>query len=311
MTELEVVNRALTSLGSLPASSMADTAKNAARAVTSYDLCRDEMLRLIPWPSCVTRALLLNANAQARAWVTLTPYLIGDRVTADTLKTYRCTTAGVSGATGPTGTGSGITDGTVVWEYVEASTLLNNWAHKGSTAYVVGDVVASDYDRVYVCITAGTSAAATPPTGITKDITDGTAHWSYYATQPHNRTVYAYQYLYPPDCLRVLKIPLIGEAKDSQQGVQFIREGKWLYCDQDDSYIKYTRLEEDPDMWDELLQETVAKKIASEIAFDVTGKEDLAMLAFQKWQAAQNDARQIALGEAAEGTEEVVRWEDV
>lgn len=33
--------------------------------------------------------------------------------------------------------------------------------------------------NVYRCITAGTSAGATGPTGTSADITDGTAHWKY------------------------------------------------------------------------------------------------------------------------------------
>lgn len=38
---------------------------------------------------------------------------------------YKCTTAGTSaGAVGPTGTGTGITDGTVVWDYVAAADMI-------------------------------------------------------------------------------------------------------------------------------------------------------------------------------------------
>ena len=56
------------------------------------------------------------------AWVTLTTYTAGQRVANDTgpVKAYQCITGGVSGATGPTGTGSSITDGTCVWKYLSA-----------------------------------------------------------------------------------------------------------------------------------------------------------------------------------------------
>jgi hypothetical protein len=49
----------------------------------------------------------------ATAWVTSTAYDVGDRVSRNSY-TYICTTAGTSAA-GPSGTGSGITDGTCVW----------------------------------------------------------------------------------------------------------------------------------------------------------------------------------------------------
>jgi len=312
MTNLEIVNRALHSLGSLPASSMADTAKNAARAIAAYSLVLPETLRRTAWPSCTTRALMKNMIDQACPWTASHPYLLGERVTNDSDKTYRCTTAGISAAaTGPTGTGSAITDGTVIWAYVEASTVLNNWCHWPLTAYVVGDFVTWAAGRVYACITAGTTAAATPPTTTSADITDGTVHWAYWGTPPYNRTVYAYQYVLPYDCARVLKIPNLAATKESDQGVQYIREGNWLYCNQNDSFIKYIKNEEDPTRWDSLLQETVAMKVASEIAFDVTGDKNIAILAFQKLKIAYDTARGIALNEGAEGTPEVVRWEDV
>ena len=65
MTNLEIVNKALRELGSLPAADMSDTAKNADRAITAYPLCRDEILRAIPWPSCSHRALMKNMADQA------------------------------------------------------------------------------------------------------------------------------------------------------------------------------------------------------------------------------------------------------
>ena len=312
MTNLEIVNRALRNLGSLPASSMADTAKNAARAITAYALCVPELLRLISWPSCSHRALMKNMIDQASPWTASHSYLLGERVTNDTDKTYRCTTAGIAaGSGGPTGTGSGITDGTVTWLYVEASTALVNWCHWPTTAYVVGDLVIWDAGKVYVCVVAGTTGAAAQPTGTAKTQVDGTVTWDYYGTPPYNRTVYGYQYVVPYDCLRVLKIPSLAAAAETDQGVQYMREGNWLYCDQDNSFLKYTKNETDPTRWDSLLQETMALKIASEIAFDVTGKKELAVLAFQKFSGAYAGARVVALNEGAEGTPEVVRWDEV
>jgi len=53
------------------------------------------------------------------AWAASTAYALGARVLHDSGRTYSCTTAGTSAASGgPTGTGSAIVDGTVRWAYV-------------------------------------------------------------------------------------------------------------------------------------------------------------------------------------------------
>lgn len=57
--------------------------------------------------------------AAAPAWATSTAYVAGDKRTAGANQ-YNCTTPGTSASSGsgPTGTGSGITDGTAAWEYI-------------------------------------------------------------------------------------------------------------------------------------------------------------------------------------------------
>jgi hypothetical protein len=54
-------------------------------------------------------------------------------------------------------------------------------AYANDAARVVGDRITNDTGKVYECITAGNSAAAsaTGPSGTGSDITDGTAHWKY------------------------------------------------------------------------------------------------------------------------------------
>jgi hypothetical protein len=53
----------------------------------------------------------------ALAWLASTAYAVGDRV-SNGANTYVATTAGTSAASGgPTGTGTGITDGTAVWSF--------------------------------------------------------------------------------------------------------------------------------------------------------------------------------------------------
>lgn len=97
-------------------------------------------------------------------WAGNTAYLAGAVVHvsgAAANTAYTCTTGGTSAASGgPTGTGTGITDGSCVWDY--------------TAAYP---------SRVYVCITAGTSANTTGagPLTTSADITDGSAHWEYCA----------------------------------------------------------------------------------------------------------------------------------
>jgi hypothetical protein len=311
VTNLQIVNRALAMLGQGDASSMADTGINPLRAITAYPICRDEMISMIDWPSCTRRALMKNMADQAVPWTLSHAYEIGDRVTNDTLKTYQCITAGISAAVGgPTGTTSDITDGTVHWTYVEASTALNNWCHHGSTLYTVGDLVTSGVGNVYACITTGTTAAATPPTTTSADITDGTAHWAYYGTPPHNRTVYAYQYIMPADCLRIIKIPNLAAVRESDQGVQYLREDNWIYTDQDDSPLRYVRQEDDPTRWGVLLQGAVAARIAVEIALAVTGQVTVLKTMFELLGTILRTAKMAALHEGAEGTPEVDRWED-
>lgn len=312
MTNLEIVNRALGMIGQSPASSMADTAVNPLRAITAYPLCRDEILAMADWPSCVRRVLAKNLNDQAVPWTILHAYEIGDRVTNDTSKTYTCITAGVSAAAGgPTGTTSDITDGTVHWAYVEASTALNNWCHHVSTAYVAGDLVTWDAGKVYACITTGTTAAATPPTGTSSDITDGTAHWAYYGTPPHNRTIYGYQYVIPPDCLRIINLPKAGREAEADQGNQFIREGNWLYCDEDDAVVRYVRQEDDPTRWGILLQSAIPTRIAVDIAMPVTGKIEVLKTMAALLNTILSAAKSNALHEGAEGPPEEPRWEKV
>lgn len=65
-------------------------------------------------------------------WLPSTHYAVADRVINDGGKTYTCTTAGTSAiADGPHGMGSGIADGSCVWNYV---------APGGEVAITVGGV---------------------------------------------------------------------------------------------------------------------------------------------------------------------------
>jgi len=134
---------------------------------------------------------------------------------------YVATSAGTTGATAPTGNGTGISDGVVTWDYVSAVTGLT-WNYVGPTAvsaagyatykavgayyrnkginYTTATVAfatawapntvyalnaqATNGGNFYNVITAGTSAASGGPTGTGANITDGGVHWSYAGTVP-------------------------------------------------------------------------------------------------------------------------------
>jgi len=75
------------------------------------------------------------------AWSASHAYVLADTVTNDTLKVYKCITAGTSaGSGGPTGTGADITDGGAHWEYKEtvgAGYTTLNAALSGESANLV------------------------------------------------------------------------------------------------------------------------------------------------------------------------------
>lgn len=61
----------------------------------------------------------------SEAWVAAKAYVANDHVTNDGGKLYRCTTGGTAaGSGGPTGTGTGITDGSVTWGYIEPAAQM-------------------------------------------------------------------------------------------------------------------------------------------------------------------------------------------
>lgn len=116
-------------------------------------------------------------------WADTTPYGVGDLVTNDGGKLYVCTVAGTSdGSGGPTGTGSGIADNDVEWDFVASPAWTAN------TTQVEGDHITNDSGKFYVCITAGTTAAG--PSGAETAIEDGTAEWKYVSETTDPTTVW-------------------------------------------------------------------------------------------------------------------------
>ena len=106
------------------------------------------------------RVLRLGDDSQT-AWAVSTAYVVDDIVYSNG-GTYRCITAHTSAAADEPETGASWTTNWVRWPY------LNTWA--GGVAYIVGDLVSSG-SLNYICTTAHTSAAATPPP-------DSSANWN-------------------------------------------------------------------------------------------------------------------------------------
>lgn len=59
-------------------------------------------------------------------WVTATVYAAGAHCVSDGGKIYKTTAGGTSGVTAPTGTGTGINDGGVLWDYVQAALSIDS-----------------------------------------------------------------------------------------------------------------------------------------------------------------------------------------
>lgn len=94
------------------------------------------------------------------AWTATTAYIIGDRV-VNGANRYVVTVAGTSaGSGGPTGTGTGIVDNGVTWNYLDS---ITQWQQ--NTVYSVNQLVIANGNR-YICTTGGTSAnSGTGPNG--------------------------------------------------------------------------------------------------------------------------------------------------
>ncbi|XXF80773.1 hypothetical protein P2318_13750 [Myxococcaceae bacterium GXIMD 01537] len=113
-------------------------------------------------------------------WLPRSNHGIGDMVTNGD-KTYICVADGkTGGGGGPTGTGTSIADGTILWNFLsyKPADIVDGTVH---WRYI--DAVGETLAHAYECIAAGTSLASGPgPTSTAADITDGTAHWKYLGT---------------------------------------------------------------------------------------------------------------------------------
>lgn len=88
----------------------------------------------------------VNDFGASSAWLANTVVVL-NQMASNGGNLYICTTAGTTAASGgPTGTGSGITDGTAVWAYVQpgtASVTLNNVAVTQNLTVTIGSATIS------------------------------------------------------------------------------------------------------------------------------------------------------------------------
>lgn len=145
-------------------------------------------------------------------WAISTAYTVGNKVVnPNNGNVYTCTTAGTSASsgTGPSGTGTGITDNGAVWSYSQTygptglqpagstdgtagwiffcvntvtSDPSSSYAtYAANTAYSVVGAIVNNGGRLYTLITTGTTASSGGgPTSSSNYILDGTAVWSFY-----------------------------------------------------------------------------------------------------------------------------------
>lgn len=129
----------------------------------------------------------LEGWKKAAKWAPAKRYVARPMQVVSNYRLYQVLEPGVSGATGPSGTGSAtggkIQDGSVVWSYVGTVTDPTNppaysrpWA-PGTTYAKTFPHRVTNGDASYELVTAGVSGGG--PTGTGSEITDGTVKWMF------------------------------------------------------------------------------------------------------------------------------------
>lgn len=118
---------------------------------------------------------------------------------------------------------------------------------------------------------------------------------------------YAYQYSLPTDpfCLRVLEFSngSLSYPQDNMTnnsgGPVFMIEGRKLLTDEGTARIKYIGRVTDPQQYDALLTEALAARLASEIAYALTGSTSVSQLADSLYRDKLREARFVDATEGA------------
>lgn len=112
---------------------------------------------------------------------------------------------------------------------------------------------------------------------------------------------YTYQYTLPSDCLRVLKIGghHNGSSSDLDAGQKYKIEGRKLLTDETTIFLIYIAKITDVNLYDTLLQETIAARLASELCYAITSSTSLAS---QMKETYLEKLREARFADATEGT---------
>ena len=115
---------------------------------------------------------------------------------------------------------------------------------------------------------------------------------------------YSYQYQLPQDplCLRVLGM----QYHDSIFRIQ----GRYLLTDESTCSITYIARETDITIWDPLLKEAVAARLASELAYPLSNSATLAKTRWDLYREILAEARSIDAQEGTPEQYEVTAWLD-
>ena len=96
---------------------------------------------------------------------------------------------------------------------------------------------------------------------------------------------YSTAYPLPVDFLRLASL--------SELGIDYRIEGRQLLTDASTINILYIYRVEDVSVWDELLKQAVAARLAAELALPITGSDSTATLMWQLYEAKMNEAKYI------------------
>lgn len=107
------------------------------------------------------------------------------------------------------------------------------------------------------------------------------------------------QFQLPTNCLFVLS--LNDDQERGEPGDPFRVEGRMLLCNSTAADIRYVKSETDPNQYDSLLKRAIGTGLAADMAYGITGSQNVAVLMEQKHQQVIQEARST---DSQEGTPE-------
>lgn len=84
----------------------------------------------------------------------------------------------------------------------------------------------------------------------------------------------SYAFLLPSDCLRVNYVTASPDPYEGAPLDPWVREGQNILCNATTIYIRYTRRVTDPKVWSEGFCQTLASRLASDIAIAATNSKE-------------------------------------